>query len=127
MVWLQKDLVHWSSLKGVAVFRKLKNVFSFVFGVIWISALPSVFVGLYTYLVVYVMVLGSVWGWGVLVWVVPVVMLGPVVVVWLRVLQRRYRAYLALMLGSARFVWDIDAAVKGWVDITRGKKRREKD
>jgi len=120
---VRKEIV-WDSVTLARVLERFQDFFSFVFGVFWIAAVPSLFVGLYSYLVVYVMVLGAVYGWGVYVWVVPVVMLGPVVAVWYRVLQRRYRDYVEALTGSVK--WDVEAAVKGWVELTRAGKKRDK-
>jgi len=118
----------WPEKEGslLPVFEKVQGFFDFVFTVLYIAALPSMFVGVYSCVIVYLMVLGAVWGWGVFVWFIPVVMLGPVIAVWYRVLQRRYREYFAMLTSSTPMKWDIEAAVRGWEQIIRAGKKREK-
>jgi len=106
--------------------RKVLSILGFAFEIIWIGAVPSLFVALYSYLVIFVMISAAAWGWGMFVWVVPVVMLSPVVVAWYRVLNKRYRQYIKLMTSPQPLKWDIEAAVKGWVEITKLKKRKDR-
>jgi len=125
-VGLQKDRFSWLNMKVAVVLRGLKDAFDFVVGAVWIAAVPSIFMGLYTYLIVYVMVLTASWGWGPFVWIVPFAMLGPVVIVWLRVLYKRYRDYLASICGETPLRWDIEALVESWLKLTERKEQKAK-
>lgn len=106
--------------------RKLVDSIDFAFDIMWAAALPSLFVLLYTFLICYVMVLGAVWELGVFVWLIPVAFLGPVVYVWSRILEQRYRAYLAMMMSTQPVKWNTDAAIEGWLSLTKAKSREKK-
>jgi len=92
----------------------------------WIGALPSVFILLYVFLMGYVMVLGAAWGLGVFVWVIPVAFLSPVVYAWYKVLERRFQAYLAMMMSSQPVKWNTDAAIEGWLSLMRARRQEKK-
>lgn len=108
------------------VLDKLRRIFGFLVGVLWVAAVPSLFLGFYSYLMLYFIVFAASWGWGVFVWAVPVVMLSPVVVAWFWVLRKRYREYMAVLTGATSVVWDVEKAIEGWVRMTRPEKKQEK-
>jgi len=109
------------------VFDKVEGFFDFVLGVLYVGAVPSLFVGLYSYLVLYLMVLAAAeWRLGVFVWGVPAVMLAPVIVVWYWVLSRRYRAYVEMLMASQPLKWDIDSAIRSLQELSQSKKRKGK-
>lgn len=115
------------ALRLLHALQRLKDVLIFAFEAIRIAPLPAVFVGLYSYLMIYLMVLAMVWNLGVLVWVVPVAMLSPLFAILFRVVRKHYREYLDILMGSTHFVWDIDKAVEVWSRISNERKRREKN
>jgi len=98
----------------------------FAFEIMWAAALPSLFVVFYTFLIGYVMVLGAVWGLGVFVWFIPAAFLTPVIYAWYRVLEQRYRAYVAMMMSAQPVKWNIDNAIEGWLSLTRAKRQEKK-
>lgn len=106
--------------------RKLANSISFALEIMWIGSLPALFILFYVFLIGYVMVLGTAFGLGVFVWAIPVTFLSPVVYVWYKVMERRYRAYLAMMISARPADWNTDAAIEGWLDLIRAKKQEKK-
>jgi hypothetical protein len=108
------------------VLRKFVDSIDFGFDIMWAVALPSLFVLLYTILICSTMVLGAVWGLGVFVWLIPVAFLSPVVYVWSRILEQRYRAYLAMMMSSQPLKWNTEAAIERWLSLVKAKKPEER-
>jgi len=109
--------------------RNLKRIFSFMLELLRIATLPSLLVGLYSFLVIYVMVLAAGYGLGFFVWGIPVAMLSPVVFAWFRILQKRYREYIVAIIGLVPFKWDIETAVETWsriaTETARPKEKRK--
>jgi len=107
--------------------RRFKDVLIFASEAIRIAPLPAVLVGLYSYLMIYLMVLAAVWNSGVFVWAIPIAMLSPPFVVLVRVVRKHYREYLDILMDSTHFVWNIDEAVEAWARISNERNRRGKN
>lgn len=112
--------------KLLLMFGRLLNLVNFAFEIMWAAAVPSLFVVFYTFLICYVTVLGAMWGLGVFVWFIPVGFLSPAFFVWYKIMERRYRAYLALMTSTQPMDWNTDAVIEGWLSLTRAKRREKK-
>lgn len=106
--------------------RRLVNSIIFALEIMWIGALPLLFMLFYVFMIGYVMVLGAAWGLGVFVWAIPIGFLSPVVYAWYKVLERRYRAYLAMMMATQPVTWNTDAAIEGWLSLTKASKKERK-